>query len=438
MKKTNKGFTLVELLMAVAVFSIVMVGIISIMSSSMKAYSKSNLDVDVQEDAQLVANQLEEILTDATSISGNLTTGYIVRTDSGNYTISYSDNCIKLTDSSDTYTLAKNVSEFNIDGWSVPGDGSAGAAGSSQFAGDADNKVSVHIALDNNSSSYSLDRTVYFRNNVESNTFKNIKYHSSSSGSGPVDGSVKTLEVKRYQKYDLSALYGIVDGCTLKKVSGDSFVDDTSAATFFDLTNDGSELPGLGGKKAWILKTGGSVNTNFGNPLSGNTYGVIGKTKDGSEVKIKFHVSPVQIKNDVVLQAHDGANGTVNNEGFINPIVVEGININEAIKASGSITTQYALYDGGTAVTTYSSVTRTSAVGGTFNFGDWENDRSGAQVLMAVAPDAYNGGIFMVFDNAGFQHYSDSGNLTFKMKITINGKALPETEFKVDSLTTSL
>ena len=80
MKKSNKGYTLVELLLSIAVFSIVMVAILTIMSNTLGAYSKANLDVAVQEDAQLVANQLEEIITDAQSIAGNATSGYVVNT----------------------------------------------------------------------------------------------------------------------------------------------------------------------------------------------------------------------------------------------------------------------------------------------------------------------------------------------------------------------
>lgn len=442
MRKSNKGFTLVELLMAVAVFSIVMVGIISIMSSSLKAYSNSNLDVNVQEDAQLVANQLEELLSDATAIDNDSVTGGYkvsrVKNDGTvleDYTIYQSGDKIEMISGSGTYTLASNVTEFELQGW---------APNSANYAGDADNKTTIHIVLDNSSSSYSLDRTVYFRNNVENKSFKDIKYFGSSSGGGggSEDPNVINLDVKRYQTYDLTSMYGLIDGCALKKVQGDAYVDDSSASTFFDLT-DGVVVPDTGGKKAVILKAGTSINGNFGNPLMGKVYAVVGKTKDGTEKKIVLGVKPVAISDDNLLQAHNGdkPNGTVNNEGFINPISVDGININDALKVSGnSFKAEYALYDGSTKVTYYNTInTHTSPVLGTFNFGDWENgDRQGAQVLIAVAPDAYNGGLFVVFDNYGLGHYADSGNLSLKLKVTINGTALPENTFKVDKLDTPL
>ena len=69
MRFKNKGYTLVELILSIAVFGIVMVGIASIMSSTMKAYSNANIDIAVQEDCQMAANQIEELICDAKSIT---------------------------------------------------------------------------------------------------------------------------------------------------------------------------------------------------------------------------------------------------------------------------------------------------------------------------------------------------------------------------------
>ena len=66
--KTNKsGFTLVEMLLTLAILSVVMVGVISIMRSSSSFYKTGVKEVDLQEEAQVATAQIENMLIDATS-----------------------------------------------------------------------------------------------------------------------------------------------------------------------------------------------------------------------------------------------------------------------------------------------------------------------------------------------------------------------------------
>ena len=136
--KNNKGYTLVELLMAIATFSIVMVVVFGIMNNASKSYSKANLDIAVQEDAQLVANQLEELLCDATSIGLDAESNYVVNSldDSGNkveYVIKYNDNKIILNDKKKDYVLADDVVDFSLNGW--------GSSGKSMYDGSGTDRV---------------------------------------------------------------------------------------------------------------------------------------------------------------------------------------------------------------------------------------------------------------------------------------------------------
>ena len=62
--RNNKGYSLVELLISIAIFSLVMGGIISIMNTTSVFYRGGQQEVRLQEEAQIAINQIEELLID--------------------------------------------------------------------------------------------------------------------------------------------------------------------------------------------------------------------------------------------------------------------------------------------------------------------------------------------------------------------------------------
>ena len=90
MRKNFKGYTLVELLLSLAVFSVVMIVIGSMVSSTTAVYRDENFELTMQEDASLVMAQLDELLMDATQFSGS--GPYSITNAGTNYTISTSGN----------------------------------------------------------------------------------------------------------------------------------------------------------------------------------------------------------------------------------------------------------------------------------------------------------------------------------------------------------
>ena len=171
MRLKNKGYTLVELLLSIAVFSIVMVGIASIMSSTLKAYSNANIDVTVQEDCQIAANQIEELLCDAKSISAyDATTGWGFN-DGEEKSIYYDGSNVKLYKylggGYNEYTIAENVTDFSLDNWKA--DSNVTSATEKAY-----NQIVINMTMDNNGTTYSLKRNVYFRNDIENNSFHSI------------------------------------------------------------------------------------------------------------------------------------------------------------------------------------------------------------------------------------------------------------------------
>lgn len=66
MLKDQKGFTLVELLITVAIMSIIALAVCGFLMTGVRSYSEANSDINVQQEAQLAMNQIADVLVDAT------------------------------------------------------------------------------------------------------------------------------------------------------------------------------------------------------------------------------------------------------------------------------------------------------------------------------------------------------------------------------------
>lgn len=62
--KEQKGFTLVEVLVSIAILALVLVAVGSIMVIGSKSFAKGSSDADIQEEAQLAVNQIEDLIID--------------------------------------------------------------------------------------------------------------------------------------------------------------------------------------------------------------------------------------------------------------------------------------------------------------------------------------------------------------------------------------
>ena len=65
-RKKNSGFSLVELIIAVAIMAIVIGSVCSFIIIGSRGYARSNNDISVQQEAQLAFNQMSDIIIDAT------------------------------------------------------------------------------------------------------------------------------------------------------------------------------------------------------------------------------------------------------------------------------------------------------------------------------------------------------------------------------------
>lgn len=124
----NKGFSLVELLITVAVLSIVIVAVGGAMVVSAKSFSSGSSNVTIQQEAQTTTNLLSNLVMDAQKVTQTgATTGTddgtieIIGSDGATITVTYSNADKKLSYSKalggsvESGTLAEGVSFFKVD-----------------------------------------------------------------------------------------------------------------------------------------------------------------------------------------------------------------------------------------------------------------------------------------------------------------------------------
>lgn len=66
MRKNQKGFTLVELIIAVAILSVVTLAVCGFIVVGSRSYTSANTDIMLQQDAQLALNQMSDVIIDTT------------------------------------------------------------------------------------------------------------------------------------------------------------------------------------------------------------------------------------------------------------------------------------------------------------------------------------------------------------------------------------
>lgn len=126
--KNHKGFSLVEVICTVAILSIVVTSAGSAMVISAKSYQRGNTELDLQQQAQITANLLTNLIIDANKIeifdgdvlgdSGKTlmiskddpAVSYKITLDVGDHELKYEEN-----GSGDKKTLAEHIKDFSIE-----------------------------------------------------------------------------------------------------------------------------------------------------------------------------------------------------------------------------------------------------------------------------------------------------------------------------------
>ncbi len=66
MKRDNRGFSLIELMVTIAIFAVASTALFSLVNTSTTQYQRGNMEVSLQYEAQTVMNQMSDLLIDAT------------------------------------------------------------------------------------------------------------------------------------------------------------------------------------------------------------------------------------------------------------------------------------------------------------------------------------------------------------------------------------
>ena len=76
-KRGNRGFTIIELITAIAIMGVLSVTVIFLMSSSSKTYNRLSVESQLQSEAQLVANSITELAIDSFDAKDELPEDYV-------------------------------------------------------------------------------------------------------------------------------------------------------------------------------------------------------------------------------------------------------------------------------------------------------------------------------------------------------------------------
>lgn len=220
-KLNNKGMSLIELVIAIAIASVVSFLIVTMMVSSTTMFRQESSKIDVQNDLQVLQNQITDALREAKEINivkcgdsiriytgaVNTTTNQLVAEPVAGgsvekYTdviITYKDNVLYITsaymeDIPKGYILSENVSDFDISisgspiGYTEDVTDSLGVVSGTIYKEYYDNPITVNVSLKigTGDKMKNADMTVQVRNKIKTfNVYSPTSFDQYLSGVTP-------------------------------------------------------------------------------------------------------------------------------------------------------------------------------------------------------------------------------------------------------------
>ncbi|MDE6531264.1 MAG: type II secretion system GspH family protein [Lachnospiraceae bacterium] len=396
--KNNKGYTLVELLVTLAVFAIIMAEVGSMMMNSSKLYRNGTYEVELQTEAQQIVQQMEELLID---VNHSVSTNYQVSLSSDFITISNNSN-----GTNDNGTGVYTIYNFTVDkdperGYGnlyfnkTSNDGSSDVTNvlmgeyvqsiSLDMAAYEYDVVTLNVSMNNGRYGYQASQDIYLRNGVGSGG-----NHNYANG-----GSYKEeLNVLRYRTYSLADLYN-TDEIQYTYEWDPADPASTIAATIYELHNPNNN-------RLATLETSGNFNKNDG---EAGPFTLLAHGNDPAHTTIRIKISTDAIgcgKNDAAVIYQNTSSGYTT----MAPAIVKGINI-----ASDQITrlTVTAVYK--TLGSTLAEVPLTVDLG---------NDRSGQNIEFKYGPSDANCVLLRV-ENVWFNTNEDDNTFEVYSGLFYNG-----------------
>lgn len=312
----QKGYSLVELLVAMAIFAIVLTQIFAMMSHSARLYKNGTFEVDLQTEAQQFVQQMEELLIDV-NVSVNET-----GTPGSNYTIQ-----IINTDQTYTVEFVKDpTAEFGVVRMSASGNIAAADMPMAEYVQSVSldmaeytsaDKVVLCVSMNNGQYSYETCKDIYLRNGVGSGTGGAMNI--------PEGDFDEELDVLRFKTYNLTDLYQ-VEGKTLDFRFEDGHTEN----------DDYYMYQGFGG---WYLRCKTSLTSHAGwsrdSILDGFEYNILAVDHDNpaSDPLLKIRIRTREVK--VLPDGYGIAFAYKDNDeqGALSAVQVQGIDMTQAESA---------------------------------------------------------------------------------------------------------
>lgn len=305
--KNNKGYTLVELLVTLAVFAIIMAEVGSMMMNSSKLYRNGTYEVELQTEAQQIVQQMEELLID---VNHSVSADYQPTLSSDFITISNNDAIYNFTLDMDP-TLGYGTLYFN----KTSLDGGADVANvpmaeyvqsiSLNMEAYTSDVVTLNVSMNNGRYGYQASQDIYLRNGVGSGG----NYNYANGGSFDAE-----LNVLRYKTYNLANLFN-TDDEQFTYEWDPSIADNASdAALYYTLSHPDNPT----GAK---IETTGTFNRQ---DAAKGPYVLIGHGSRGTTLRIKVSTDAIGCGNNnaAVLFVNTSSGFTT-----MSPAIVKGINI---------------------------------------------------------------------------------------------------------------
>lgn len=299
--RNNKGYTLVELLVTLAVFAIIMGEIGSMMLNSSKLYRNGTYEVELQTEAQQIIQQMEEFLID---VNHSVSTNYDVSVSSDIITISNNDAIyqfeLQMEPDRNYGTLYYNKESLDggVDVSDVPMAEYVQSI-SLDMASYTSDVVTLNVSMNNGRYGYQASQDIYLRNSVG----------SGGGGGNHVNSNFnEELDVLRYKEYHLDNLFKTDDGEEITFEWDTSIPNNENTAVLkYTLLND-------------VLYATPQLNHQVGAEIG--PYVLLGKDSHGT-VRFTIKVSSQAISNGptVILQQ------TYSSYTTMTPAIVKGINI---------------------------------------------------------------------------------------------------------------
>ncbi|MBQ4531095.1 MAG: prepilin-type N-terminal cleavage/methylation domain-containing protein [Lachnospiraceae bacterium] len=175
----NKGLSLIELIISVAIMSIVFATVMTFLVTGIKMYGNSNTEIRLQESVQLTLSNIENRIIDAQlgvrcdddgskvvlTIYNNDSREYIIW-DKAAETLSYATSAkdVELADFTGAEVIAKHIDDFN-----------AVAKGTGE-----DTKVDILVKMNQDDRSLASNKVVSFRNDIVANATSDEVYNGTA------------------------------------------------------------------------------------------------------------------------------------------------------------------------------------------------------------------------------------------------------------------